>query len=309
MPRRTVAVLGGLVKNLITTTNRIPDEGETITSKSFAMQEGGKGSNSAVAIHRLTRPNPNPKPRTPDSQLTTMEDTPTVISSPVIPDPEDEIEVRIIGAVGPDDFGHQVRTKLKACGVNVDGVRELATEKTAVSCIIVEAHTGLNRIMQFPGAAHAIPANDFMTAESLGGGVIPDLVVAQLEIRRESIEQAIETAYNAGIPVLLNPSPASYLFPGIYSMITHLVMNETEAVSLSEIQPADVKNQTGWTKVAEYFTDLGVKNVVITLGAKGAYYKNEYGAGHVDAEKNCTVVDTTGAGYSPSLICSKRFRH
>lgn len=79
-------------------------------------------------------------------------------------------------------------------------------------------------------------------------------------------------------------------------MISHLVMNETEAVLLSQLTPVNVEDHTRWTSIAEYFLDLGVKNVVITLGEKGACYSNEVGSGYVEAEKNCTVLDTSGAG-------------
>ena len=81
-----------------------------------------------------------------------------------------------------------------------------------------------------------------MTLEDLGGGIAPNLVIAQLEIGREAIEQAIETAHREGVEVLLNPSPARFLFPEIYAKITHLVMNETEAVMLSEIEPDEIGN-------------------------------------------------------------------
>ena len=96
--------------------------------------------------------------------------------------------------------------------------------------------------------------------------------------------------------MLLNPSPARYLMPGIYPMVSHLVMNETEAVLLSQLTPADVEDHTRWTSIAEYFLDLGVKNVVMTLGEKGAYYSNKIGSGYVEAKENCTVLDTSGAG-------------
>ncbi|KAL9124753.1 MAG: hypothetical protein Q9217_005949 [Psora testacea] len=115
-----------------------------------------------------------------------------------------------------------------------------------------------------------------MTLESLGGGVASDLAIAQLELRRDTIEQVIETAYREGVEVLLNPSPAHYLMPEIYPMIAHL---------------------TGWTNVAEYFLNLRVKNIVINLAEKGAYYSNESGSGYVKAEKNCTVIDTSGTGF------------
>ena len=150
--------------------------------------------------------------------------------------------------------------------------------------------------MQYPGVNHSFQPSDFMTVESLGGGVRPDLMICQLELHREAIEQAIETAGREGIDVLLNPSPAFYLMPEIYPKITHLVVNETEAVLLSDVEPDDIENQTGWTKVADSFLALGVKNVVVTLGANGAYYSNETSSGHVEAEKNVAVRDTSGAG-------------
>jgi ribokinase len=139
-----------------------------------------------------------------------------------------------------------------------------------------------------------------MRLESLGGGVAPDLVISQLEIRRDSIEQAIERAYREGVEVSL---PARYRMPDIYRMIAHLVMSETEAVMLSECEPDDLENQTGWSNVAEYFLSLRVKNVVVTLGEKGAYYSNESGSSYVEAENNCTVLDTCGAGCVYPVAC------
>lgn len=284
MPIRTIAVFGGVVQDLTTITDRLPDDGETVVATGFTMQAGGKGSNSAVAAYRLTRPNPK---NSPDAHQDAE---------------EDNLRVRMVGAVGADEFGPPLKENLTKCGVNVDGVRVLEGQATAVANILVEAGTGANRIMQFPGAAYALEPSDFMTLESLGGGVAPDLVISQLEIRRDAIEQAIETANREGVEVLLNPSPARYLMPDIYPMIAHLVMNETEAVLLSEVQPDDIENPTGWTNVASYFLNLGVKNVVVTLGEKGAYYSNESGSGYVEAEKDCKVFDTSGAGCVFSYI-------
>ena len=167
----------------------------------------------------------------------------------------------------------------------------------------MEEKTGANRIMQFPGAAYKLEPTEFMTLESLGGGVAPDLVIAQLEMRRDIIEQAIETVFVNRIEVLLSPSPAFYLMPEIYPMITHLVINETEAVLLSSIKPDDIVDQTGWTSVTEYFQKLGVKNIVVTLGEKGAYYLNEWEAEYIEAEKNVRIVDTAGAGCVPLFVC------
>ena len=278
MPVKTIAVMGGVTQDLTTITDRLPDDGETVIASSFTKQPGGKGANSAVATYRLTRPNPK---NNPDASLKNS---------------ENDIRVRMVGAIGTDEFGPALKENLISCGVNADGVRVMEGKLTGVGNILVEAASGANRIMQYPGAAYALEPADFMTLESLGGGVAPDFVISQLEIRRDTIEQAIETAHREGIEVLLNPSPARYLMPEIYPMISHLIMNEQEAVLLSQLTPLDVEDHTRWTSIAEYFLDLGVKNVVITLGEKGAYYSSEVGSGYVEAEKNCTVLDTSGAG-------------
>ena len=283
MPIYTIAVLGGVAQGLTTIVDRLPDDGETVIASDFIMQPGGKGSNSAVACHRLSRPNPNSM---------VNDDRPALDAG------DDDIRVRMVGAIGSDTFGAPLKENLEECGVNVDGVRTIEGQATAVVNILVEASTGANRIMHSQGAAYALEPSEFMTAESLGGGEPPDLLIAQLEIRRDTVEQAIETADREGIEVLLNPSPAAHIMPEIYPMVTHLVMNETEAIMLSEEEPDDIENQTGWTRVADYFLGLGVKNVVVTLGEKGAYYATESTSGMVDAEKTCTVRDTSGAGYT-----------
>lgn len=284
MPFFTVSVLGGVAQDLITVVNRLPEDGETVVAKEFKMQGGGKGANSAVASYRLSRPNPKNGPNAHNEA------------------DDNYLRVRMVGAVGEDEFGPNLKENLAKHGLNVDGVRVLKGQSTSVANILVEAGDGANRIMQYPGAADALEPADFMTLESLGGGVVPDLVIMQLEIRRETIIQAIETANREGVEVLLNPAPASYLIPDIYPNITHLIMNETEAVLLSECEPKDMQNQTGWATVTKHFLNLGVKNVVVTLGQKGAFYSNVSGSGYVEAEKNCTVIDTSGAGCVPRLL-------
>ena len=279
MPVKTIAVLGGVVQDLTTIIDQIPDDGETVIAYSFTKQPGGKGSSSAVAMYRLTRPNPK------DNADASLEDG------------EDDIRVRMVGAVGDDELGPALIENLINCGVNADGVRVIEGKLTAMASILVEKGSGASRIMQYPGAAYALEPADFLTLESLGGGVAPDFIILQLENRRDTIEQAIETAHREGIEVLLKPSPARYLMPEIYRMISHLVMNQTEAVCLSRLTPVDIEDDSRWPSIADYFLNLGVENVVITLGENGAYYSNESSRGYVEADKNCTVLDTSGAGY------------
>ena len=87
MPVRTISVLGGITQDLTTISDRLPDNGETVIARMFTMQAGGKGANSAVATFRLTRPNPENQPN-PSKEIS-----------------DDDIRVRMVGAVGKDEFG------------------------------------------------------------------------------------------------------------------------------------------------------------------------------------------------------------
>jgi sugar/nucleoside kinase (ribokinase family) len=104
----------------------------------------------------------------------------------------------MVGADSADKSGPPVRQNSMNYGMDVDGVRVVEGQSTAVANILVEAKSGANRVIRYPGAGYALEPADLMTLESLGGGVAPDLVISQLEIRRDAIEQAIETADREG---------------------------------------------------------------------------------------------------------------
>lgn len=161
-----------------------------------------------------------------------------------------------------------------------------------------------NRILVYPGANHVMKPAEFQNPDECFGPSRPDLLVSQLELHRETIEALLLTAKKAGIDTLLNPSPAHFLADSVYQGLTHLILNETEAAILTgrrieELTP-DFKD---WTTITDEFIELGVKHVVLTLGAQGAFYSEEKGKGElipavkIDQDKVC---DTSGAGY----VCS-----
>lgn len=113
--------------------------------------------------------------------------------------------------------------------------------------------------------------------------------------------QILETARKAGVDVLLNPAPAVKLPEHVYPAITHLIVNESEAALLTSRSVSEVSvPKFPWDEVTSEFLSKGVKNVIVTLGSKGAFFassksgnwKGEY----VPAAKVKKVVDTTAAG-------------
>jgi len=289
MPGPTIAVLGALSEDNTIIMESQPEEGETVFASSYRVQMGGKGANAAVAVHRLTRCNPE------GSDISNTDPT------------REDIQLRLVSAVGDDYLGKKLTDELKECGINVDGVKVFPGEVTSTSTMLVEKNetteTDAKRIVLFPGAGNALRPDDFLTKESLGGDVAPNFLIAQLELPRDVIEQAIETAYREGIEVILNQAPARYIMREYYHMIQHLIMSERGAKTLSKDETLDtLQDEIRWDNTVEYFHSLGVENVVITLGERGAYYSRK-GGDHasVEAETDCNVVDTSGAGCVFSL--------
>ena len=137
---------------------------------------------------------------------------------------------------------------------------------------------------------------NFQTVEQLGHGMRSDLCIAQMEIDKEVVEQMIETAGRANIDFVLNAAPANPVTKRTYQWITHLLVNESEAAIMSRRDLNEV-NKDSWDVICQESLNRGVKNVVITLGAKGAYYANatQPQRGHCPAYQ-VKMVDATGAG-------------
>lgn len=280
MPSPIITIIGSLNTDLVTTTRRIPSGGETLTASSFSTGSGGKGANQAVACARLSRPNPFK----------------TAEASRFPKTLETSVTVKMIGAVGSDEFGPRLVSDLKQNGIDTSCISIVGCQTTGVAVILVEEQTGENRILLSPGANHSLLPRDFMTVSSLGAEK-PDLVILQLEILLTTVLSILHIAKEAGIGVLLNPAPAVELPDEVFQDLDHLIVNESEAIILSGYSEADVISNKDWSFVADKFLRKGVKNVVITLGAKGAYASRKSGQGiFVEAEKGVKVLDTTAAG-------------
>ncbi|KAI9744370.1 MAG: hypothetical protein M1818_001899 [Claussenomyces sp. TS43310] len=275
MPVRNITVIGSLNADLVTVTPRMPLGGETLTASTFSTQRGGKGANQAVACVRLSRPNPQNS---------------RGANSP-------DFTVRMIGAVGSDSFGSDLISGLSGDGIDTTLISVVQKEATGVAVILVEENTGENRILLNPGANHSLKASSFEDVASLGTPK-PDLIILQLEIPLDTVLSIIKLAKVAGISVLLNPAPAVELPDEVFDGLDHLVVNESEAAILSHLKLEEVELESmDWGAVTDAFLRKGVKNVIVTLGSKGAYFSNAAGKGGMaSAAKVQKVVDTTAAG-------------
>ncbi|KAI1201656.1 Ribokinase-like protein [Nemania serpens] len=279
-----ITVLGSLNIDLVSYVSHHPLPGETMTASSFAVSPGGKGANQAVACAKLSRSR-NTSTSTSTSTSTTTDES---------------AHIRMLGAVGADSYGSLLTSNLSSHGVDVSGVVASPSLKTGIAIIVVDEPTGQNRIILSPEANHSLRPSDFASPPAPR----PDLLIMQLEIPLPTVLAALRAARDAAVPVpvLLNPAPAQPLPDDAYAGLAHLVVNETEAAVLGGVSEADLESEEGLEAVSRKFLDLGVRNVIVTLGGRGVFYMAAAGTGGVVAKKGLVpaekarVVDTTAAG-------------
>jgi ribokinase len=237
-----------------------------LSASSFHVGLGGKGANQAVACAKVSR----------------LENSLS----------DGQADVRMVGAIGDDVYGTMMSGGLKGFGVDISGVKIRNGHRTGVAVTIVEENSGENRILISAEANASLSPSQFTELPA----PLPSLVILQLEIPLDTVIQILTAAKKQRVPVLLNPAPAQKIPLDYYNGLTHLIVNESEAMLLSDCAESDLGNVHGLRKAAQTFVNLGVKNVLITLGANGAYFETSLGSrGLIPAEK-VEVVDTTAAG-------------
>lgn len=250
----SLIVVGSLNMDLIVRTPRIPAPGETILGKSFTTAAGGKGGNQAVAAAKLGAP------------------------------------VKIIGRIGKDDFGKQLRSSLNVVGVDTRYLVEDAETATGVALISVD-DAGQNSIIVAPGANGRVTRQDVDAARD----AIREarVVVAQLEIPLETVAYAMRVAHDAGALTILNPAPAQTLPRQLFQDVDVLIPNETEASQLTNIPVTDFASAA---QAAVVLREMGARRIIITLGSQGALWIQENGNSLEILPFPVKPVDSTAAG-------------
>lgn len=192
-------------------------------------------------------------------------------------------QVHMIGALGHDIAGEHLFRRLKEDGILVTGVQFHPVD-TGNALITVD-EKGQNTIVVYPGANHALlPAQVASEEEILKQS---EIVILQLEIPVETVLYSAKKAHENGVCCILNPAPAQMLPQEIYPYIDYITPNETELFVLTgEKDPS---------KGSQKLLDWGVSKVIVTLGEKGAFYRD----GHQSFIQPGFLVqakDTTAAG-------------
>lgn len=200
-------------------------------------------------------------------------------------------QVHFIGATGADEAGKMLRDKCQHEGIDTSAISVLAEQNTGQAFIVLEPD-GHNTIMVEGGANRqvSVAAIEAVAAQIRQS----DILIAQLETNFEPIIAAFKIARAAGVLTILNPAPANNSVPAELLQLTDVIApNETEALRLTGL-PADTT--ADFAAIAAVFAAKGVKNTLITLGARGVYYNVAGRTGVVAAHNVAHPTDTTAAG-------------
>jgi ribokinase len=239
--------------DLVTRASRLPRGGETLVGQSFATVPGGKGANQAVAAARLGA------------------------------------DVAMIGCVGSDAYGAQLRDALVVEGIDCQAVSEVQGS-SGVALIVVD-DSSQNAIVIVAGSNGQLTPASLLAFDAVLQAA--QVIVCQLEVPMDTVGYALKRGRELGKTVILNPAPASGPLPADwYAAIDYLIPNESEASALSGV-PVDSLETA--KVAAAHLLKAGAGKVIVTLGSQGALFADGQGFEHLLAPK-VQAVDTTAAG-------------
>ncbi|RTM13039.1 MAG: ribokinase [Bradyrhizobiaceae bacterium] len=248
-----VFVAGSINMDVVATADRHPRVGETVAGRQVLYFPGGKGANQAVAAARL-------------GTGTTL-----------------------IGRLGKDSFGAELKAFLGDQGIDLGYVVETAEAHTGTAIITVAEAD--NTIVVIPGANGLVSADDVSIVPMLKG----DVAVSQFEIPLPTIAAFFRRAREAGVVTVLNPAPAQKMSSELLALVDILVLNETELGFLAGVELSEDDPAARIIDVARKLQARADQTICITLGKRGVLAL----AGRDEIAvpgRAVKAVDTTGAG-------------
>ncbi len=197
--------------------------------------------------------------------------------------------VTFIARVGQDVFGQEAVTGFLREGINANYVVSDPANPSGVALIFV-GNNGENSIAVASGANAELNRQDVWRARKALRQA--HVLLLQLETPLQTVEAAAEIAFAAGVPIILNPAPAQPLPSTLLKRIYLLTPNESEAELLTGVA---VSNQATAAKAAEKLLRRGVRSVIVTMGARGAFVAAGNVRQFIPGYK-VKAVDSTGAG-------------
>lgn len=185
--------------DLVVTSNKRPNAGETLLGESFKTVPGGKGANQAVASARLGA------------------------------------DVYMIGRVGDDAYGQDILSNLQAQGVRTSYMKPVTEIESGTAHIILAE--GDNSIVVVKGANNEVTPDYVIDALSTIDDI--GMVLIQQEIPEETVESVCAICSEKEITVILNPAPARKVSKQVLEQAAYITPNEHEAILMFDDLPIE----------------------------------------------------------------------
>ncbi|MGL6123062.1 MAG: ribokinase, partial [Shewanella sp.] len=253
-----ILVIGSANADHVMQFEYLPAAGQTLMSREYRLEQGGKGANQAVACARLAKPG---------------------------------TRTDFICHLGQDSVGDDMRQRWMKDGISAEGIRQIAGLSTGTAMIFI-GDNGENTIGVAAGANASLSPDDLAVHDNLFAHA--DYLLAQLETPAATVAKALQMAKDLGVTTVLNPAPAPATALGhdVLKWVDIITPNETEAEALTGIE---INHLDDAHMAAQQLHQQGVRIVVITLGGRGAYISSPGFSGLVPAV-NVQAIDTVAAG-------------
>lgn len=193
----------------------------------------------------------------------------------------------MIGCLGNDMDGKQIYAGLLENQVRMDGVLFDSVLPTGKAYINVDGQ-GESSIVIYPGANKKLNINQIRRCKYIFEKA--KYCLLSLEIPEVVVEYTLKFCRQNHTEVILKPSPSDEIKDELLAEITYLVPNEKE---LHMLVPGDESLE----EKAEILRRKGTQNVIVTLGCKGCYLRNEEVSVYFEGT-GFEPVDTTGGADS-----------
>ena len=204
-----------------------------------------------------------------------------------------------IGRVGNDSFGDYLKRCLAENGVDVRGMS--VDEKARTTLAVVALDERGERTFSFyrDPSADVNLSMEHVPMELLGGTKVLHFGSVSLtaEPSRTATLEAAKTAKASGAIVSYDPNYRASLWPDEETAVRNMT-EPLSVVDILKVSDEELPLLTGCTdpeKGSVRLAEKGVRLVLVTLGAHGAFYRFDGHTGHVPGVP-CQVGDTNGSG-------------
>ena len=254
---KRILMMGSINIDLTMYADALPKPGETIKTDNFSTFPGWKGGNQAAAAAKLGE------------------------------------DVRYLTKLGDDMFSNTLIESQRSYGVDTSHII-IEKGNTAGIAMIMVNREAQNSIMFTPGANSALTPEDVRANQDAFDGC--DFLEITMEIRTDTVYEAIRIAKEKGMQVILDPAPAppEGIPADILPLIDYMKPNETETEILTGIKVVSTEDAY---HALDILRSRGVRNPVVSLGKDGfaAYLDPDGKPEHFEAVE-VNSIDTTAAG-------------